>query len=217
MLSSAELARVSACFQQSQTACCLAKPGSLRPRTRFKQSCVVACRFRVSCTLYLQFPCAASCLRTCKNMQCNVPEGIRWRLQTPKFAPQSMHASPFPGLGPRVRVMKTSYSMILVDNKMPHPCMFSWTEMRKSLLTIIVTHISYVGIYIRPEMAASHMMARTRSSHQTLKKRLMKQAMPYNNIRVNDYWTGWPGRFESHTFPELLARGFQMPFGRQQE
>ena len=83
--------------------------------------------------------------------------------------PQSMHASPSPGLGPCVRVMKTSYSMILVDNRRPHPCMFSWKEMRKSLLTIIFTHISYVGVYIRSEMAARHMMARTSSSHQTLK------------------------------------------------
>ena len=105
MLSSAELARVSIYLQQSQIACCVAIPGSLRARTRFKQSCVVACRFRVSCTLYPQFPCAASCLCTCKNMQCNVPEGICWRLQTPKFAPPIYACEPIPG----TRTMRQSY------------------------------------------------------------------------------------------------------------
>ena len=105
MLSSVEFVRASRCLQQPQTACCLAKPGSFKARTRFKQSCVVACRFRVSCTLYPQFPCAASCLRTCKNMQCNVPEGICWRLQTPKFAPPIYACEPIPG----TRTMRQSY------------------------------------------------------------------------------------------------------------
>lgn len=41
-------------------------------------------------------------------------------------------------------------------------------------------------------MAASHMMARTRSSHQTLKKRLLKQARPYNdNTRVKTQLDSW--------------------------
>lgn len=45
------------------------------------------------CTLYLRFPCAASCLCICKDMQCNVPEHC-WRLQTAKFAPTTHACAP---------------------------------------------------------------------------------------------------------------------------
>lgn len=40
-----------------------------------------------------------------------------------------------------------------------------------------------IGTYIHgPEKLTSHMMARTRSSHLTLEKRLMKQATPYQQL-----------------------------------
>lgn len=91
-------------IQQSQVEDCLTRLMVLgEQRARFKPGCPVACRFRVPCTLYLQVPCAASCLCTAyaKSMQCNVPAD--WRLQTAQFAsayacePRVFFTKVFPG------------------------------------------------------------------------------------------------------------------------
>lgn len=145
--SPAELARVQTYILAIPDCMLPRRPWSLRTRTRFKQGCRVTCRFRVFCTLYLQCPCAASCLCICTHMQCNVPEHC-WQLQTAKFAPavctraQITYTKLFPGLAAFRAIMnsrqETNFSctsaevcrLALLDNRRSHRCrrIFSWID-----------------------------------------------------------------------------------------
>ncbi len=122
----------------------------------------------------------------CNRMQCNVPADC-WRLQTAEFAPAYAYEprlllKDFPGLAACVRRMRdeATYSIATLwkradslDNK-SHTYICLCIDMRKSL-TIDTRIQKDPNRYFK---VRGHMMARTRSSHQTLKKRLMKHATP---------------------------------------
>ncbi len=121
-------------------------------------------------------------------MQCNVPEHC-WRLQTAKFAPTT-HAC-----APRVllkysrdsrhasQLMKsrqdTNYSITSMEvSRFARQSEVSRMHLHGDRLggCVQITQQS-VRVYMVPKRTGH--MARTRSSHQALKKRLMKQATPY--------------------------------------
>ena len=153
--------------------------GVCRSKARFKPRCLVACRFRVLCTVYLSHvqPRVHVYARRCNATSLRTAGGCKRRNLS-----QRMHISPdfspkeFPGLAACVNYARQEAALPLwkradlLDNR-SHTCISSCIDMRKSLTLGTSIH--------DPESVRCHMMARTRSSHQTLKKRLLKHATPW--------------------------------------
>ena len=153
-------------------------------------------------------------------MQCNVPADC-WRLQNGGISPQRMHTSPdfstksIPG----TRCMRQVMLGRRPPTALPRRTRADFFDSRShvciccAVATMCVNRSRSTSSWIGKKPPE---MARTRSSHQTLKKRLMKQSTPWTMSPKPEARPslGESAQWGTSGDSSLLARGFQVPAGQ---